>query len=353
MHTIKIRQWPSPVLHTKGTVLDAALNQGVPFPHTCRSGECGSCKSQLLVGQVHHDTYLEDALTEAEKGEGYFLPCRAVPKTDLEVAWVSEPDSIQSTTPQRRTSTVVAIDAAAHNVTRLCLKVHEPPLVFAAGQYVRLSIAGSSLRSYSMANLAGESILEFHIRQLPNGQVSSLIANELRIGDRVELDGPYGDAFLREAHDGPILAVGGGTGLAPMLSIARTAIQRQPGRSLQVYFGVQDERDAYACQALAELEGSGDQIRTHVVLSVPGQPSARRTGFVHQCVAADFESLAGFKIYAAGPPPMVNAVRKLALSRGVDPKDIHADPFVASGVETDADEGGILQSLGRMFKRAA
>jgi naphthalene 1,2-dioxygenase ferredoxin reductase component len=69
----------------RGTILEAALDAGLPFPHNCRSGNCGSCKSRLLEGRVDMLPYAKDALNAAERSDGLVLACRARPRTDLTI----------------------------------------------------------------------------------------------------------------------------------------------------------------------------------------------------------------------------------------------------------------------------
>jgi len=63
-YSVKIAGWDKPVTVEMGqTILDAAISQGVPYPHGCRSGNCGACKSRLISGDVEMSPYSEFALT--------------------------------------------------------------------------------------------------------------------------------------------------------------------------------------------------------------------------------------------------------------------------------------------------
>src|SRR3546814_17229750 len=77
---LTIRQWPLPIETGKATILDAALDRGVPFPHGCRTGECGTCKCLLLSGDVAMKNYDSAALSASETASGFVLPCRARPR---------------------------------------------------------------------------------------------------------------------------------------------------------------------------------------------------------------------------------------------------------------------------------
>jgi CDP-4-dehydro-6-deoxyglucose reductase/ferredoxin-NAD(P)+ reductase (naphthalene dioxygenase ferredoxin-specific) len=147
MYTVKIQQWSGVLDVRKGTILEAALAQGVPYPHSCRSGECGHCKTRLLVGEVSEDPYLKQALSDEEREQGYILACRAHPKSHLDIAWASEIDISESHPVRHVRARVVELKQVAADVTRLRLEVQGEPLAFNAGQYVRLSVGGLPPRS--------------------------------------------------------------------------------------------------------------------------------------------------------------------------------------------------------------
>src|ERR1700756_2883961 len=93
--TVTVRQQHAPVAVREGeTILEAALQQGVPYPHGCRSGNCGACKSRLECGEGERSPYSEFALTDAERRDGLILACRAVPWSDVGVAWLDADETI-------------------------------------------------------------------------------------------------------------------------------------------------------------------------------------------------------------------------------------------------------------------
>lgn len=202
---------------------------------------------------------------------------------------------------------------------------------FAAGQYARVSFPGHRPRDYSLANRPGAAELEFHVRHRADGGAGAYAARILRIGDGVRVEGPFGDAWLRTEHDGPILCLAGGSGLAPMKSIVETALASDPQRRIDLYFGGRDEADVYLEGHFRQLETRCCNFRFHVLLSAARGQAARRRGTVVEGVAADGAGdagrFAGAKAYAAGPPAMVSAARALFLSLGLPAVDIHTDPF--------------------------
>ncbi|WP_227369772.1 2Fe-2S iron-sulfur cluster-binding protein [Halomonas sp. M20] len=359
MKQITIEQWPHPVEVSKGTILDAALKAGVPYPHDCRSGECGQCKTQLVQGEVRHDPCLADALSSEERKNGLVLACRCQPKTDIVVCWQATDVQLPIFAPASHRATVHEIERVSRSVVRLWLTPDGAPMKFMAGQYARLRIGDLPARSYSMANLPGTDLLEFHIAHLPEGVVSDHIAQHLQPGDAVHLEGPFGTAYLRDEHEGPLLAVAGGTGLAPILAILRSALSRRPQQVIHLYYGVRERDDIHAEEELGWLAEAYPNLQVHIVLRGFAQtgnrqmndsstgsyiPETYRHGTLHQVFAADFDSLAGIPLYIAGSPGLVEAVREMGIVKGVSPDDIHADVF-------RAEPGTVSRSKGNLVKR--
>ena len=332
--SVKIRQWAVPVDVPDGdTVLDAALAQGVPYPHGCRSGNCGACKSRLLNGRVEMTPYSEFALTGDERQEGFVLACRAVPVQEgTELAWLELDEGVSH--PLRElTCRVGALDDMTHDIKRIRLTIEDGgPFTFAAGQYAAVGFDAIPLRDYSMANVPsrdpeGIGEIEFHVRFLAGGASSAYVAKTLRPGETVRVQGPYGSSFLRENHTGPIVAIAGGSGLAPVKSIVETALALNMKQPIHLYFGVRAERDLYLEDHFKTLAARHPNLNFIPVLSEPSGKTHRRTGFVHQAVAQDIADFDGCKAYIAGPPVMVEAASALLAGRGMRREDIHADAF--------------------------
>ena len=326
---VKIAQWGEPVeVDEDLTLLEAALERGVPYPHGCRSGNCGACKSRLYAGSVEMKPYSDFALTDEEKESGFVLACRSLPQENLEVAWLNDDEEMVAHPLRRFEATVAERTEMTHDIVRLRLAVPDGvDFAYTAGQYASLGFAGRPARDYSMASRPGGGLLEFHIRAMDDGEVSNFVRDEISEGDKVAVEGPYGAAYLREAHRGPILAIAGGSGLAPIKAIVETALEKDMPQPMFLYFGVRGERDVYLEEEFAKLAEAHERLNVQIVLSEPEGGTDRRTGFVHDAVAADFDDLDGCKAYLAGPPVMVEAATEMLEIRDMRSEDIHADAF--------------------------
>jgi CDP-4-dehydro-6-deoxyglucose reductase/ferredoxin-NAD(P)+ reductase (naphthalene dioxygenase ferredoxin-specific) len=325
---VVVRQFSEPLVVEAGeTVLQAAIDRGLDYPHGCRSGNCGACKSRLHAGEIELSPYSEFALSPAERAAGLILACRAVPWSDCEIAYL-EPDEVVAHPRRDLTCRVVASQAVTHDIRRVRLAIEAGgPFDFSAGQYAMVSFDGLPARDFSMASLPGDEPLEFHIRLTPGGTVSPFVLRQLAVGDRVKVQGPLGISYLREAHRGPIVALAGGSGLAPIKSIVETALRRGAAQPIDLYFGVRDERGLYLEDHFLALAAAHGNFRFIPVLSEPGGPAGRRRGFLADAVRADHGGLDGCKAYLAGPPVMVESCVAALKALGVRDEDCHADAF--------------------------
>lgn len=201
------------------------------------------------------------------------------------------------------------------------------PFRFSAGQYALVTFGEQRPREYSMANCPDDDILEFHVRHASSGGASAYVARELRVGDAVWVEGPFGHAWLRLDHPGSILAIAGGSGVAPIKSIVETAVRRRVGGDLRVFVGARDDRDLYIEPHFRTIAAAHPRMRVETVVAEPSGPTDRRVGTVLDAVAQDIKHCEGMKAYVAGPSAMVAAAVDLLAALGLSPEDLHSDLF--------------------------
>jgi CDP-4-dehydro-6-deoxyglucose reductase/ferredoxin-NAD(P)+ reductase (naphthalene dioxygenase ferredoxin-specific) len=340
MPKIQIDQWPEPIEAGKKRVLEAALDAGVPFPHGCNSGECGSCRCELTSGEIRSDSYSPHALSEADRERGFFLACRARPVGDIKLRWLSQAVAMPVVKANAR---VTKIERASDDVIVVRMALPEGmSFNFHPGQFAKLRFGKSPVRSYSMASQPGAPELVFHIRVVPDGQASGHVDKALKVGDFVEVQGPFGDAYWDGRKDAPLLLLAGGTGLAPMMSVLDAAIRDgQAAEHIHLYHGVRSGRDLYALEHLQDWADEHGFRFVPVLLEGEGH----RKGHLHEALAEDFPDLSSAHIYTAGPPPMVEAIQALAVARGASGDRVRADAFFASEPESK----GLWGRLSKVF----
>jgi propane monooxygenase reductase subunit len=224
---------------------------------------------------------------------------------------------------------------------RLVLKVVEPAsLRFFPGQYVDFAVPGhDATRSFSMANIPSleDGQLEFVIRIYPDGLFSGFLDTEVEVGDRLDITGPFGVFTLRDAPDKDLIYVGGGAGMAPILSLLRSMAERGIDRKATYYYGARRRKDLCFEKELRALEEKLPNFRFVPALSEPeaGDDWDGEVGLITDVVRRRETDLGRTDAYVCGPPPMVEAALELLSTLGVQDKRIFYDKFTTTG---DADE---------------
>jgi propane monooxygenase reductase subunit len=314
------------------TILNGAFRQGLMLMHGCKEGQCSACKSFLLEGEVDLERYSTFALPDFEEAEGWTLLCRAHAYSDLEVELINYDEEILRSGVELRTvrSRVEAIEPLTRDIRRLVVHVEEGQMPFRCGQYVDIRIPGTDeYRSFSMANLpSDDGRLEFMIKLYPGGHFSGMLADgTLQAGDELELRGPYGVFTLRES-DRPLVFIGGGAGMAPILSLLRSMAETGVARPAVYYYGAREEEDLFHLDELRALADAIPGLRFVPALSDAGWEG--ETGLITDVVDRCEADLAEVDAYLCGPTPMVDAATELLLRRGAPEARIHFDKFTTT-----------------------
>ena len=322
------------------TVLRAAAEQGITLMHGCKEGQCAACKSFVLDGDdIELDRYSTFALPDFELEEGFTLLCRAHVYEDVTIELLNyDEEMLRSGHPiQEAVAEVVSNDYVTHDMRHLVLKLVEPKeIAFWPGQYVDISIPGSDeSRSFSMANVSSKESgqLEFVIRVYPDGQFSHFLDTKLAVGDRLDVVGPFGVFTLRDGRDSDIVFVGGGAGMAPILSVLRSLAERGSTRKTTFYYGARTQRDLCFEEELHALSDSLPNFRYVPALSEADgdEDWEGELGLITDIVQKHETDLAGTDSYVCGPPPMVEAAMDVLTSLGAPEKNIYYDKFTNTG----------------------
>ncbi|WP_175857647.1 FAD-binding oxidoreductase [Burkholderia anthina] len=316
-------------------VLDAAFRQGIAVMHGCREGQCSSCKCVLLDGDAEVQKYSTFALPDYERDTGHILLCRTYAYSDITVELLNYDEDVlsRSIAVKEFQGKVVGIKPLTHDIRLLQVELDEP-LKFWAGQFVELTVPGVGImRSYSMANTPSDPTrLEFIIKKYPDGAFSSLLDGSLEIGTPVQAKGPYGGCFRREGRQGPLILVGGGSGMSPLWSILNDHVQSGEKRPVRFFYGARNRSDLFYLEQFAELEQQIDDFRFIPALSQPLDEDAwnGETGYIHDVVERTLraERLEGeMDAFSCGPPPMIDALLPVLQRAGVAPEHIYFDKF--------------------------
>lgn len=327
MFSVYIRQVEKSIdVEIGSTILETALAEGIDYPHGCRAGNCSGCKSRLHSGDVELSPYSEFALTPEEYSDGFILACRAVPWSDCEVSWC-EPDDVAVHPVRNVQGHISGIEKLTSDIVSIKLKISgTQPFEFSAGQYVYLTFQGYPRREYSISSYHDHE-LEFYIRRIDGGVVSPFVWDFLEIMDVVELEGPHGNMFYRAQHEGPVLAIAGGSGLSAIQPIVLEAVQSEKGQNVTLYHGVRTEADIYRAELFKNLIQQYNQFQYVAVLSESSESTRYPTGYLNEYLRKNVAANRDYMAYLAGPPPMVRSCNEVLTDIGVESANIHADPF--------------------------
>ena len=315
-------------------VLESAIAAHLNLPHSCKGGSCGSCRARLVAGRIEYPRGRPLGISAAEAEQGYVLLCQAVPQSDL-VVEAREIRLITDVEIKNLPCRVERLERLAPDVMALYLRL---PAIeefrFRAGQYLDVILPGGRRRSFSMASPPHDAgPLELHVRRVEGGAFTARVFEGLDVGALLRIEGPLGQFVYREPDDAaraaPLVLVAGGTGFAPIKAILRELIETGARREVHLYVGARTAVDLYQDAWIRARREGGAAFRYVPVLSQPAAAEAirYRTGLVHEAVLADFATLDGAELYAAGPPAMVEALRATLPAKGLAPERFYFDSF--------------------------
>ena len=325
------------------SLLDGALGAALNLPHSCKGGNCGSCRARLLRGEIYYPNGRPLGLSDSEIAEGFVLMCQARARGDLSIETfeITTPDQ---TVVKRLPARIERALPLSHDVMGLYLRLPAAEAFhFEAGQYIDIILAPGRRRSFSIVSPPHDArLLELHVRRVAGGEFSARLFDEDMRSALLTIEGPLGQ-FAYRPGTAPMLLIGGGTGLAPLLGMLRHVIENGLERDMTLYWGVRSERDLYAEATLARLAAQLDTARTAPgdiaaparagslryvpVLSEPSAEWQGSRGWVHEAVLRDIPDLTPYDVYTAGPPAMIEAVRREFARRGVGAGRLFFDSF--------------------------
>jgi ferredoxin-NADP reductase len=203
------------------------------------------------------------------------------------------------------------------------------------GQHVDVRLTAedgyTAQRSYSLAAPADGDVVELAVQRVTDGEVSPFLVDEIEIGDAVEVRGPLGGWFVwRAEQPEPVLLIGGGSGIAPLMAMLRARVHAGAGGPFRLIYSVRTPADVYFADELAAT--SGAEVTVLYTRAAP-ERSARPP---HRIDAADLDAhgwpaATQPTTYVCGPTPFVETVATLLIEAGHDPARIRTERFGATG----------------------
>ena len=316
------------------TLLSAALEAGLPWPHNCRVGSCGTCRCILRDGKIKPLNDFSYVLDGEELDQGMILACQTRALSDLQIA-VSLDDSLgELAKAQSVAGTITESIQLTHDILQITISLEDALPRYLAGQYAEITAAGiSAPRSYSFAcapSRQSQKEITFYIRHVPNGEMTTWLHAQSRTGNAVTVSGPHGSFFLRDAES-PILCIAGGSGLAPIKALLEQMVSDESTRAVRFLFGARRQEDLYCLQEIEDIATSHrGQFEFVPVLSDEPASSGWQglRGLVTEFIDTPDSSLATTQAYLCGPPPMIDSAIEVLTTKGVSADQIFFDKFL-------------------------
>lgn len=316
-------------------LLNSLAANKIFIPSACGGkATCGLCKLQVMEGAGPLLPTEEPYLTPEEVDQDFRLACQVKIKTDMKLLIPEELFNIKE-----YLTTVDVLEDLTHDIKLVRLKLPEgEDLNFKPGQFMQFytkpygKIKESVFRAYSISSPPSEEgYVEFGIRLVPDGVATNYVHTALSEGDEVQLSGPYGDFYYR-GDTKKMVMVGGGSGLAPLRSLALDNLEKGVDADMTLYFGAQRPRDLYYTEEFRQKEKEHDNFKLIQSLSRVQEEDDwdGLTGRITVHLDEDLKNMedtSEVEAYLCGSPGFLASVRKILVDNGVPSNQIYFDEF--------------------------
>ncbi len=205
-----------------------------------------------------------------------------------------------------------------------------------AGQHVDVRLTAEdgyqAQRAYSIGSAPEDDDVVLTVDRIDDGEVSPYLAGELRPGDQLEVRGPIGGHFTWSVEDGgPVLLVGGGSGVVPLMSMLRHRAARDVAVEARLLVSARSPADALFGDELARMRPRAGLAVAHTYTREAPPGWSGWTGRVDAAMLAELSPGADAPAFVCGPTPFVEHVAGLLVDGGHDSRQIRAERFGPTG----------------------
>jgi len=305
------------------SVLEAALRSGLNLSYHCATGSCGECRARVIEGKVKDHRHFDFVIPEAEKIVNTVLLCSVTPGSDL-VIEAHEAVDAKDIPLQKIAVKVAKLDRV--NDTNLVLHLRTPrskTLRFLAGQYVQAKGSDNESENLYIASCpCNGMIIQLHLQRVENS-FSEFAFNQLKVGDALELNGPFGEFTIDEVSRRPIVMVAQDTGFAPLKSLIEHAIALDMQQSMYLFWLVEQGQDHYQANYCRSWEDALDGFiyRPLHLDKLENEENDFNTAAEYVLGRTPIES--EVDLYLSGSDAMIEYFKKAFMQKGTPTSRIH------------------------------
>ena len=300
------------------TILDAALREGIYLPHACCHGLCATCKVQITDGEVDHGQASNFATLQSD----------VVIEADID----EDPDALNLPIDDFD-GVVERIENLTPTIKGVWIRL-DKPMQFQAGQYVNLTVGELDARAFSLANSPSTGdLIELNIKQVPGGQITGYVHNDLKVGEHVKVVGPYGRFFTRKSAQLPLIFMAGGSGLSSPKSMIAELLEDDCTLPITLVYGARTRDELYDHDLFVQWTQKYPNFTYVPALSAVEEGDAWNgfRGFVHDAAKTQFDNdFRGHKAYLCGPPLMIESCISTLMQGRLFERDIYTEKFISA-----------------------
>jgi len=330
--TARVRLLPSGhtfVSEGQCNLLEAGLRSGLALGYGCSNGNCGKCLAKIVSGEVKKIQAHDYSISPEKAASGHILMCCNTALTDV-VLEAPEAQGTDEIPRQQLTAKVRNIQIVNADVALLHLKTPRTQrLRFLAGQQVQLGGNAMPVASHSVGSCPCDDMhLHFQIPLLRNDAFSAYVFNDLKKGDRVEVNGPDGDFVLDEDSPRALVFIAWHTGFAPVRSLIEQAMALELAAGIQLVWLTTTPQDRYLDNLCRSWEDAFDDFSYSPI------DTEIRDGYVDiyniliNRLHIDSNKLDDYNFYVAGQQSLLDACRTTLLENGLPAAQLSLDSLI-------------------------
>ena len=307
------------------TVLDSALSAGFVFEYSCKSGQCGTCKTTLLKGEII-EVQEQLALNKGD-ANNQFLTCCCVAASDILID-ATDLSAMHGIEVKILPTRINSLELLSEDIMQVKLRV--PPssnFVFLEGQFIDIIGPNSIRRSYSIASISSNKEIILLIKRVKNGEFSNYWFNKAKSNDLLRIEGPKGTFFLRDRAK-PLVFLATGTGIAPIISIL-DRLDSDPDfnqtEGISLFWGNRVQQDFVWKSNFKKIN-----VDFHPIISRKEDDWKGEIGHVQDVALRISDNARKINVYACGATEMINSAKASFVKSGLSENDFYSDAFVQS-----------------------
>ncbi len=244
-------------------------------------------------------------------------------------------DANRAPAPKWQEGEVIGVVVETPETNTLKVRLSEPT-GYLAGQYfnIRIPVEGRPRpiqRAYSVGSSPTEGIevVDFGIRETEGGLVSPVLVRGTPVGSKLEVRGPYGDFTWQETDRGPVLLIGAGSGVVPLKSIIRFALDKGTDTKMTLLYSSKSAEYVIYDEELREILSKAPWLRVYHTFTRDASDSRahyhRRID--KEMIAEVYGPLAPKLAFICGPPEMVEDAESALIALGMDPQMVKSEKY--------------------------